>query len=449
MTNSSGQTAAAKCQRLDLVGTPAVPVVARAGSRQLTGADIVIAAVCFVAAWAVYAGFGLRLAQGIYFDYYNLAFDFDPPRTLQTLSLSPPDPQGFRHPLMLLLRPLAWPFLAVGLAPKAAAALVMVTFGAGTVSLCSLFLRVSGVERPEAAALTLLFAVTGTQVFTSIIVEAYGVAGFSIALIWLLAAARLDDPTRFRQLRYFAAVLAFGVTITNVAQSFLAEMLVWCRNRDFRAAIRNVIVFGLLFSVIAALLAIAVWHTQLLAAAHDPLPALKELYWMEPTQPREAGIGQLLLTYFGFSFISPEYTWVPLSNELPIMRDFRSYAFSPVGQIAMPLWLGFWVVGAVAAACHQRYRWMALGLFGAIIFNLILNSDFQFRASVYIYASHLHFPIFALGAGLAPWLGRTVKARWAYIAAVLVLAALIGADNLPLVADFTQDFDTTPTPLLR
>jgi hypothetical protein len=113
----------------------------------------------------------------------------------------------------------------------------------------------------------------------------------------------------------------------------------------------------------------------------------------------------------------------------------------------MPLWLGFWVVGAVAAACHPRYRWISLGLVGAIIFNLILNTDFQFRGSVYIYASHLHFPIFALGAGLAPWLGRTGKARWAYVAAVLVLAALIGADNLPLVADFTQDFDTTPIPL--
>src|SRR5216683_991906 len=124
--------------------------------------DIVIAAAWFVAAWLVYARFGLRLAQGVYFDYYNLAFDFDPPRTLSTLALSPPDPQGVKHPLMLLIRPLAWPFLAAGLSPKQAAVLVMVTFGAGTVALCSMFLRAADVKRPEAAALCLLFAVTGT-----------------------------------------------------------------------------------------------------------------------------------------------------------------------------------------------------------------------------------------------------------------------------------------------
>src|SRR5215470_18054915 len=121
--------------------------------------DIAIAAAWFAVAWFLYGRFGLRLAQGVYFDYYNLAFDFDPPLTLSTLAMSPPDPQGVKHPLMLLLRPLAWPFLAAGLSAKEAAVLVMATFGAGTVALCSMFLRAAGVRRPEAAALCLLFAV--------------------------------------------------------------------------------------------------------------------------------------------------------------------------------------------------------------------------------------------------------------------------------------------------
>src|SRR5215472_3362598 len=103
--------------------------------------DIAIAAGWFAVAWLVYARFGLRLAQGAYLDYYNLAFDFDPPVTLHTLALSPADPQGVKHPLMLLLRPLAWPFLAAGLTPKEATVLVMATFGAGTVALCWMFMR--------------------------------------------------------------------------------------------------------------------------------------------------------------------------------------------------------------------------------------------------------------------------------------------------------------------
>ncbi len=407
-------------------------------------ADAIAAVLWFLAAWLVYAPFGLRLAQGNYSDYYNLAFDFDPPRTLQTFALSPADPQGFRHPLMLLLRPLAWPFLAGGLAPKAAAALVMATFGAGTVALCSLYLRAAAIRRPEAAALTLLFAVTGTQLFTSIIVETFGISGFAIALIWLVAVIRLDDPHRLRGLRYLAALLAFGVTITNVAQAFIAEMLVCWRREGLRRAIKSVAVFGLVGAAVALVLVICVWHVELWSAAQNPVHALKEIYWMQPTEKRTAGIGRILLTFFGFSFVSPAYSWVKLTDDLPIMRDFRDYVLSPVGQVALPLWLGFWTLGAIAALRHPHYRWPALGLFAAIAFNVLLHMDFQNRGSLYLYSAHLHFPIFALGAGLALFLGPSARVRGAYVAAVLLLAGLIGADNLGRVVSFAVDFDKTP-----
>ena len=69
------------------------------------------------AALALYVVLGLRLARGQYLDYYNLAFDFDPARYVSTFALPSADPGGFKHPLILLLRPLAWPFL-VGLASE-------------------------------------------------------------------------------------------------------------------------------------------------------------------------------------------------------------------------------------------------------------------------------------------------------------------------------------------
>jgi hypothetical protein len=423
---------------------PASALTAAPVARLLPRWDLVVALLWFGAAWIVYAGFALRLAQGVYSDYYNLAFDFDPPRTVQTLALSPAERQGFRHPLIVLLRPLTLPFLAGGFSPKAAAALVIAGFGGGAVALSFLYLRTVGVRPPEASALVLLFAVTGAQIFNSIIVETFGIAGFSIVLIWLCAAARFTDPLRLRILRYIAAVLAFGVTITNVVQAFIAEFVVWRRHDGIRQTIRRTIVFGLIGAVVASTLVLAVWHVELWAAAKDPILALKEVYWMRPTAPREAGLGKLLLTFFGFSFVSPEYTWVKLSDAEPIMRDFRDYALSPLGRIAMPLWLAFWTVGAVAALRHPRYRWLALGLCAAIVFNLLVSMDFQNRDSVYLYSSHLHFLIFALGAGLALYTGSSLRTRALYIAVVLLLAGLIGGDNLPLVAEFAGDFDRTP-----
>ncbi len=429
-----------------LAFTTATPSLAAAtrDSSPLRGSDAAIAVLWFAVAWIVYAGFGLRLAQGFYTEYYNLAFDFDPPRTLQTLALSPADAQGFRHPLMLLLRPLAWPFLAAGLAPKAAAAMVMAMFGGGSVALCFLYLRAVDVRRPEAAALTLLFAVSGTQIFTAIIVETFGISGFAIALIWLIAVIRLDDPTRLRPLRYFAALLAFGVTITNVVQAFIAEMLVAWRHATLRKAVERTVVFGLIGGIVASVFVLAVWHAELWAAAKNPIHALKEIYWMQPTEKRTAGIGRISLTFFGFSFVSPEYSWINIGNDLPVMRDFRDYVMSPIGRIAMPLWLGFWAIGAAASFSHRRYRWPALALAAAILFNILLHMDFQNRGSLYLYSAHLHFPIFALGVGLALFLGRSAKARGVYIAAVLLLAGLVGADNLGKAAGFAADFDKTP-----
>jgi MFS family permease len=418
------------------------------GSRSTAGfgrADIVTAAALCVAAFAVYAPLALRLAEGRYLDYFNLAFDFDPFRTVQTLALSPPDLQGFKHPLIVLLRPLAWLLVSFGLEPKPAAALEMVAFGSGTVAVCFLFLRVAGAARAEAAALTLLFALTGTQIYTSIIVESYGFSGFAIALIWLAALRRLNDPDRWRGMRLVAAVLTFGVTITNVVQPFIAELLVSWRHGGWTRAIRQTAGFALLLGAVGGLLAIAVWREHLWAAVLDPVSSLKEIWWLQ-TKGESTGLFKVLQTFFGYSFVTPHFSWLMLPEGIN-MRDFRDWSFSPVGSIAAPMWLLFWGAGALAASRQPSYRWIALGLAASTIFNVLFHLNFQFRGSIFIYAAHLHFAIFALGAGLAPWMAsRPMRMRIAYIGVVVALACLVGANNLSGVTGFVTDFDLVNTP---
>src|SRR5580658_2742276 len=86
----------------------------------IQAADLLLAALLGGVALALYVVLALRLARGQYLDYYNLAFDFDPARYVSTFALSPPDPGNFKHPLILLLRPLAVPFLAMGFNAKQA-----------------------------------------------------------------------------------------------------------------------------------------------------------------------------------------------------------------------------------------------------------------------------------------------------------------------------------------
>jgi hypothetical protein len=408
-------------------------------SRRLSAPDGVVMAVIVALCLALYGTLALRLAQGAYLDYYNLGFDFDPIRTVDALASPTPDFLGVKHPLFVLLRPLAWPFLAIGLTAKEAAASVLVGFGTATATLCYLFLRQAGIERAITVPLTLLFIVSGAQLFTAIIAETYGVAGFSIILTWVIAQARLANPDRCRRLRYVVAVLTFGTTITNTVQSFIAEMLVAWRWEGFLRAIRRCVVFGLILAVPVIILAVAIWYHDLLGALRDPVLAVKQVYWLR-SQGARTGPGEVLLTFFTFSFVSPHYSWLVLP-EGTNMRDFRAYDFPAVGQIAAPLWLAFAFVGTVAAFCHRRYRMIAAGLGAALVFNLLFHLDFQFRGSLYLYAAHLHFLIFALACGLAPFLRIATVSGKLYTGIVVLLMILVGADNLPIAATFVTDFD--------
>jgi hypothetical protein len=388
----------------------------------------------------LYGVLAFRLAQGSYLDYFNLAFDFDPIRTVNAIAGTPPDFLNVKHPLIVLLRPLAWPLLMAGLTAKESVALIMAGLGSATVALCFVFLRNARIERPIAAALTLLFMVTGTQIFTSIITETYGVAGFSIISTWAIAQGRLGDLSRFRRVRYAVGVLTFGVTVTNVAQTFIAEMLVAWRWEGFARAIRRCFIFGVILAVPCTILAIAVWHNPLWEQFKDPVLALKQVWWMQTKGPRTSA-GEILLTFFTFSFVSPNYSWLMLPEGIN-MRDFREYTFPIAGQIAAPCWLAFCAIGTLAGLCHRQYRVIASGLTVALVCNILFHLDFQFRGSLYLYSAHINFLIFALGAGLAPWLTVTRTSGKIYTAAVLLLALLIGADNLPIASTFVTDFDT-------
>jgi hypothetical protein len=410
----------------------------------LTRADGRLAAMIGAIALAVYGALAWRLAQGEYLDYYNLAFDFDPNMTVEALATSSKNFIGFKHPLIEALRPLAWPLLALGLDAKSAASLVIAGFGAASVVLCYLFLRKAGIERPLAGLLAALFAVSSTQLIVSITVETYGVAGFTIVLTWLVAQARLDDPGRFRVLPYVAGVLTFGTTITNVVQSFLAEALLAWHQGGLRQAILRCVRFGLILAVPIAVLVLLLWFRPLLAALQDPVQALKEVYWLR-TKGEKVGLLEVLEAFLVHSFVMPHYTWVTLPGNIQ-MRDFREWNFPLLGAIAAPLWLLFLAAGTIGAFMHRRYRIIALGLAAALAFNLVLHLDFQFRGSLYLYTSHAHFLVLGLAAGLAPHLSVARPAGRAYAAAVLLLTLLLAANNLPIAAAFTSDFDVVNMP---
>jgi len=417
------------------------PIAAR--TSRMTGTDLGLAALLGGAALVGYAGLAVRLAQGQYFEYFNLAFDFDAAPVLSLLTGSSPDAFGVKHPLMLLLRPLGLALLALGLPAKTAAAIVMAASGGVRVAFVFAFLRVAKMGRPEAVALALLFAVTSTQMIIAMVTETYGFASLSLILVWFIAQSRLDFPSRFRLSRYVAAVGAAGITITNAMQPIAAELLVLWKEGGVLATVRKLLLFGLLFGAMFGAVALLVWYREIVHALSDPIGAAKAVWWLQTKGP-STGLLKVLQTVFGFSFVSPNYT-VVLLPETTRMIDFREWSFPGLGHLVVAAWLVFFIIGTVAGLAHSGYRPTAVAIGITLLFNVLFHVWFQFRGSVYIYTGHTHFLVFALAAGVGPWVAGRRRARAVYLSAVLALAVSVAAVNVPSAAEFTRRFDIPDT----
>ncbi|HME28094.1 MAG TPA: hypothetical protein VKI44_43360, partial [Acetobacteraceae bacterium] len=86
-------------------------------------------------------------------------------------------------------------------------------------------------------------------------------------------------------------------------------------------------------------------------------------------------------------------------------------------------------------------RTVFLSAAAAILVNLLMHLSVQYRASVYIYAAHLHVPIFvmALFAGRSGG-SRGGAVRWTIATGLAALVVLAGINNLTRAVEFVGSF---------
>jgi hypothetical protein len=426
-------------------------MVARTGSPaeaetmgSLVRADVLIAAALAVAGGLLYAWLAIVLSQSHYGNVDNLAFDFDARLYLCTYADSPMAMGGIKHPLIVLLRPPVQLLIYLGVPARAAAGIWMAALGGLGVGLWYLFLRAVSVAHVVAVPFALLFAVSATQLFVSMIPEAYGPAGVALVGLWLLTALRLNAPAAYGIWRYVVAFATFGITVTNVAQSFIAEFLIWLRNDSLVGAVRRTVVFGVRFAALLVLPLLIVWHSAVWQAVSDPVHWLKSAWWLQ-TFGEKAGLKPILLTFLAYVTVAPDYVWVPIADGWD-MRDFRAPLYSPIGFAAVGFWSLLLVSGIFCGLRDRGMRWLTIGALVAFAFNVLLHTRFQFRLSLFIYASHFLILVFAMAAGAARAASRRSGPATAMGAAILLLFMLVGANNLPVAAAFAHDFRSSVIP---
>jgi hypothetical protein len=174
---------------------------------------------------------------------------------------------------------------------------------------------------------------------------------------------------------------------------------------------------------------------------------VKEVYWLR-TKGANSGLGDLLLTFLGYSFFSPAFAKVAISPDV-VMLDFRTFTYGSLAQVAVFVWWGFALAGLVMGLKNKAvpYRLVVVPLLTVLVLNLLLHLDYQFRGSLYIYAAHLHFPVFALAMGAAPWVSvQDRRLRLGYVGVLLALAAAALVVNMQRASEFAPLFDTLTYP---
>jgi hypothetical protein len=389
-------------------------------------------------AFALYLVLGLRLGAGAFFLANNLAFDFDPSTYIGALFGDGASINGLRHPFLVMLRPVCQLLLFIGLPTKIAVSVFFAATGAITVLVGFAYMVRFGIPLFESLLLSCFLAISSTPLFLALIPDSYGLSALGLSLLYLITLQRRDDPARYLGARFVLALYLFGITASNVVQAGIAEMFLWFRHLPWLQSIARILSYCLLLGVLLMLATLA--RIDFTSFFSDPILALKHIYWAGSLPGEEqASIGDLVRTFFAYSFIAPEFTAVPMPNGEPTMLDFRDLQMGPIAGAALALWCLLFVKGLVAGLRDRGNRSLLLTLGTVILINLLLHVHMQYRASVYLYAAHLHFAILAV-ALFAVRRSAVGPQRWTAAIGLIALVGLAGYNNLLRAIELATSF---------
>jgi hypothetical protein len=400
------------------------------------GDSAVAVAIGVVVFWAYFL-LGLRLAHGDYFQANNFAFDYDAATYVRSFF---GDGGAFilRHPFVAALRPFCKAALALGIPLPAAISGFFAAIGALTVSVAYLCFANLGLGLPERLLLAAFFALSSCQAINGIVADSFGLSGLGLAILYFLFLKRANDPARAPVARYGVAVYLFGITVSNLVQPVIAEVVLWFGRVSPLAFVRRLFVSGLILGglLLAGMLLFVPWGTL------PPLQLVRHYYWESQFHGAEmVGLWTVLKSFVAYTFVAPEFTMVPLPNGEPGMLDFRDFRMSGTGLWALGLWLALLASGIACAVSDRQQRRLAAFLGLVVGINLVIHHYVQFRLSVYLYGSHVQLAILLVAAlALRMSSRRGGPVRVVGLTGMAGLALLTGLNNIPRFLELVSAF---------
>jgi hypothetical protein len=235
-----------------------------------------------------------------------------------------------------------------------------------------------------------LLGISTSHLWFGAIIESYIFSAAALLAGMLVLQRRLASTVPF----IATALITFGITLTNVVQSFIAFAVARPGARRFMRAAAAVLVLGVLLSLLQA-----IWYpSSLLFFGPDSARTEQEFSISILQEPSWRAVGRLTLlvrTVLLYSIIAPHpfvFTG-DVGGTFPRFNFFRiapgEYAFSSYDGIGQGLVI-VWVVGLLAAAymittrtIRTRQVDISLTLLLCVGFNLLLHVGYGYEPFLY------------------------------------------------------------------
>jgi hypothetical protein len=346
----------------------------------------------------------------------NVAFDFDQSVFIKAIdgsylsAISAVEAIWIKHPFVYLYSYLAASLQFLGFSTFVS--IIIICLSSVAISLFLMWKVFMLITKDSVLSFLLLFLLASTSSIVSIAVV---FDSYSLLSSWTALAIYLFCREYYQSKKTPPFVLAFvyvmltGVTVYMVLLVFLIELFKIINNTknhkiSLKSECRRLLVLTLLSFAYGIILMLITYPEQFFVMLSSPLDYLKRVLWavIRPSEP--ASVFEVFYILFANGFVAPSPTLVPILDGFA-MFDLRSMQYGILDFGAV-----FLIYIAFLAGFFNKKRIIILPCFIFVLISFIFHIEYHDRGSLFLYTSHLIFPIFiCIAAGLNSLNGLLTK----------------------------------------
>jgi hypothetical protein len=351
-----------------------------------------------------------------FYELMNVAFDFDQSVFVKAIdgsylaAITAVESIWIKHPFILLYSYISAFFQFLGFSKFVSITIICLSSVAA--SLFLMWKTFMLITKDSVLSLLLLFLLSSTSSIVSIAVvfDSYSLLSTWTALaIYLFCREYYQNkkaPTFFLAFIY---VMLMGVTVYMVLLVLFIESFKIISNTknhkiSFKAECRRLLILIVLSFGYGVILILITYPEQFFVLLSSPLDYLKRVLWAVIRPGEQASVFEVFYILFGNGLIAPAPSLVPILDGFS-MFDLRSLQYSILEFSAL-----FLIYIALLASLFNEKRIIILPCFIFVVISFIFHIEYHDRGSLFLYTSHLIFPIFVcIAAGLKLLNGLVTK----------------------------------------